>query len=95
MKRHLLGPLLAALAFAAPARAATFDMGSQTCQDWLDAGEDEQDQMVAWLRGFLAGRSSITLLDLSALRGDGAALKRYCQTHLTVGLISAAGQWRH
>ncbi len=96
MRRNLwLASALAALAFAAPAWAAPFDMGGQTCQDWLDASEDEQDAMVAWLRGYLAGKSGATLYDLAGARGDAASLKHYCQGHLTVGLISAGSQFGH
>ena len=77
------------------ARAGPADMSTQTCSDWLDAGEDEQDQMTAWLRGYVAGRSGASLLDLAGLRADTLTLKRYCQGHATTGLVSAASQWRH
>lgn len=87
----LLAPML--IAIAAPARAAPLDMGGETCQDWLDASEDEQDAMVAWLRGFVAGKSGVTLYDLRASRADATTIKRYCQGHLTVSLVSAAGQF--
>ncbi len=86
---------LICLLLAAPARGASVDMSTQTCQDWIDADEEEQDQMVAWLRGYLAGRSTSSLFDLSASRADAAALKRFCQGNPTVGLVSAASQWRH
>jgi hypothetical protein len=85
--------LLTLAAFASPGRAAPADMNTQTCQDWLDAGEDEQEQMVAWLRGFIAGRSAGAMFDLSRVRADALTLKRFCQSHLTVGLVSAAGSW--
>jgi len=83
---------LVLLALGLPAKAAEIDMNIQTCQDWLDAGEDEQDLMTAWLRGYVAGRASSGLYDLSATRADSARLKGYCQHHLTNGLLSAAGQ---
>ena len=86
---------LVCLIFTAPARAAPFDMSTQTCQDWLDATEDDQDQMVAWLRGYLSGRSTSTLFDVAKLRADGTMLKHICQGHLTTGLVSAASQWAH
>ena len=92
MKRIALIFLLSA-AFAASGRAAPQDMNTQTCQDWLDAGEDEQDQMVAWLRGYLAGRSTGALFDLARVRADATSLKRFCQGRLTAGLISAAAAW--
>jgi len=84
---------LALIAFAAPARAAPFDMSIRTCQDWLDTDDDEQDQTIAWLRGYLSAKSGSTLYDVAATRIDGAALKRFCQGHPTVGIISAASQW--
>jgi hypothetical protein len=77
---------------AVSARAAEIDMNTQTCQDWIDAGEDEQDLMTAWLRGYVAGRASSGLYDLSATRADSARLKAYCQRRLTTGLLSAAGE---
>ena len=48
--------------------------------------------MVAWLRGYLAGRSSFTLYDTAHGRADAQLLKRYCQGHLAIGVVSAAGQ---
>ena len=87
--------LIALVLLAAPARAASVDMSTQTCQDWLDAGEDEQDMMVAWLRGYLAGKSTATLYNTSGARMDATALRGYCQGHSDAGLISAASQWKH
>ena len=93
MKSWLLAVcLFAALGFRAC--AAPVDMNTLACQDWLDAGEEEQDQMVAWLRGYQSGRSTSALYDSATARADATALKRYCQSHLTVGVISAAGQWK-
>jgi len=92
MKRVALTFLIAA-ACAPAARAAPLDMNTTTCQDWLDAGEDEQEQMAAWLRGYLAGHSTGAMFDLSRVRADAAGLKRFCQGHLTVGLTGAAAAW--
>jgi hypothetical protein len=86
---------LVCLTLAAPARAAPVDMSTQTCEDWLDATEEEQDQMVAWLHGFIAGRSTSTMYNLASGRADATSLKLYCQGHKTVGLTSAASQWKH
>ena len=87
--------LIALCLVALPARAAPLDMNTQTCQDWLDAGEDEQEQMVAWLRGFVAARGAGALFDVSRVRGDAALLKHYCQGHTGIGLVRAAGQFPH
>lgn len=75
-----------------PARAASLDMATSSCQDWIDNTDDEQDQVVAWLRGYLAGRSSASLYNPEAARSDRTSLKIYCQQHLTTGVISAASQ---
>jgi hypothetical protein len=83
------------LALAAPSRAASVDMNERTCQDWLDGDDDEQEQTLAWLRGYLSAKSGSSLYDFAGSRADATALKRYCQNHLTVGVISAAGQWKH
>lgn len=80
---------------SAPARAAPVDMSTQTCQDWLNSDDDEQEQAVAWLRGYLSSKSGSNLYDFAAPLTDGTTLKRYCQNHLTDGVISAAGKWRH
>jgi hypothetical protein len=90
MKYSLI--LLAVLA-ATAARAGGVDMSTQTCQDWLDADDDVQDLMTAWLRGYIAGRSTSTVYDASRERADRQLLKAYCQTHLQNGVISAASQW--
>jgi hypothetical protein len=86
--------VLIALAVLAPARAAALDMATQTCQDWLDSDDDQQDEMTAWLRGFIAGRATSTLYEPRAARSDIALLKVYCQSHKEDGLISAASQWK-
>jgi hypothetical protein len=75
-----------------PARAAPVDMATLTCQDWIDASDDEQDQMIAWLRGYLAGRSSVTLYDAGAARGDRDALMVACRRTPSIGVISAMSQ---
>jgi uncharacterized protein YdaL len=92
MKRIALLLLISA-ALAPPARAASQDMNTQTCQDWLDAGEDEQEQMVAWLRGYVAGRSTGAMFDLSRVRADAAGLKQFCQSHPGAGLVSSTTAW--
>ena len=86
--------LLIALFVASAARATPLDMGTQSCQDWLDADDDVRDQMVAWLHGYVAGHAGSTLYDLD-FRADEATLKAYCQSHPTIGFVSAAGQWKH
>jgi acid stress chaperone HdeB len=86
--------ILIALLAASPARAASLDMSTQTCQDWLDADDDVQEQMTAWLHGYVSGHSASTLYDVDG-RADAAILKGYCQSHPTTGVISAAAQWRH
>ena len=52
--------------------------------------------MAAWLRGYLAGKSSVDAVRYRRrCAATPLALKRYCQNHPTVGLISAAGKWGH
>jgi uncharacterized protein YdaL len=92
MKRLAL-LLMTMTGFATSGHAAPLDMNTQTCQDWLDAGEDEQDEMVAWLRGYVAGHAAGALFDDSRVRADALTLKRFCQGHLNVGLVSAASAW--
>ena len=83
-----------AMLAASAAGAAPIDMATQTCQDLVDADDDQQDQMIAWLHGYVSGHSGSTLYDLDA-RADAATLRTYCQNHLTIGVLSAAGQWKH
>jgi hypothetical protein len=87
-----LALILLALLAAVPARAGV-DMSTQTCRDWLDADEDAQEQMVAWLRGYLAGRSTSTVYDASHTRADAQLMRGYCQQHQDISVISAASQW--
>lgn len=85
--------LAALLSIAAlPARATSVDMATFTCQDWIDASDDEQDQMIAWLRGYLAGRSSATLYDADKTRFDRDTLMVACRRNPTMGVISAMSQ---
>jgi acid stress chaperone HdeB len=85
--------LIALVLLSAPARAAGVDMSTLTCQDWIDADDDAQDLMTAWLRGYLAGRSTATLFDVGRERADAQALRAYCQGHPQTGVVSAASQW--
>jgi acid stress chaperone HdeB len=85
--------ILVVLLAATGAHAGGVDMSTQTCQDWLDADDDVQDLMIAWLRGYIAGRSTSTVYDASRARADKQLLKAYCQAHPQNGVISAASQW--
>jgi hypothetical protein len=85
--------ILVALLAATSARAGGVDMSTQTCQDWLDADDDVQDLMAAWLRGFIAGRSTSTMYDAGRERADKQSMKAYCQSHPQNGVISAASLW--
>ncbi len=84
--------LIALVLIAAPARAASVDMGTMTCQDWIDAEDSAQDLMVAWLRGYIAGHSTSTLFDVSRELADAQALRAYCQGHPQTGVVSAMSQ---
>jgi hypothetical protein len=96
-----VGKLSAAALFALPltfgaARAAPgVDMATLSCQDWIDASDDEQDQMIAWLRGYLAGRSSVTIYDANDARRDHDTLMVACRRNPTFGVISAMSQAVH
>jgi hypothetical protein len=69
---RLIFAALALAALAAPARAAPVDMNTWTCQDWLDADEDEQEQAIGWLRGYLSSKSGASLFDFATVRSDSA-----------------------
>ncbi len=99
--KGLLATALAAGLLVSPllwvhARAdSSYDMATFTCQDWLDASDDERDLMVVWLRGYLGGRSGTSLYDPNAPRTDAPKMETYCRAHLTIGVISAMGQLLH
>ena len=97
MKRWLAALLLIGLSSAsmsfAPARAdSSYDMATFSCQDWLDASDDERDLMLVWLRGYLGGRSGTSLYDPDANRIDRTKMEIYCRAHLAIGVVSAMGQ---
>jgi hypothetical protein len=97
VKRWLAALLLISLSLASrslgPARAdSTYDMATFSCQDWLDASDDERDLMLVWLRGYLGGRSGTSLYDPDATRMDRTKMEIYCRAHLTIGMVSAMGQ---
>ena len=87
-KSLALAGLAAMLPHAALA-AGPIDMGTTTCQDWIDASDDEQDLMIGWLRGYAAGRATSTLFAPSHERVDRSLLMAFCRGHVTMGLISA------
>ena len=100
MKRRLAALLLIGLAPApisfGPARAdSSYDMATFSCQDWLDASDDERDLMIVWLRGYLGGRAGTSLYYPDATRTDAAKMETYCRGHLAIGVISAMGQLLH
>jgi len=79
-----------------PARAdSTFDMATFTCQDWLDASDDERDLMLVWLRGYLGGRTGASLYNPDSTRTDRPKMETYCRTHLGIGVISAMSLLLH
>ena len=79
-----------------PARADTaLDMATFTCQDWLDASDDERDLMLVWLRGYLGGRAGTSLYYPDATRTDRTKMEIYCRAHLAIGVISAMGLLLH
>jgi hypothetical protein len=91
----LIGVAPAPISFG-PARAdSTYDMATFSCQDWLDASDDERDLMLVWLRGYLGGRSGTSLYDPDATRIDRTKMEIYCRAHLAVGVVSAMGQLLH
>src|SRR5580693_4688385 len=91
----LIGLLLAPMSFG-PARADTaLDMATFTCQDWLDASDDERDLMLIWLRGYLGGRAGTSLYYPDATRTDRTKMEIYCRAHLAIGVISAMGLLLH
>src|SRR3984957_13620069 len=93
--RIAIGLSLAAMSFG-PARADTaLDMATFTCQDWLDASDDERDLMLVWLRGYLGGRAGTSLYYPDATRTDRTKMEIYCRAHLAIGVISAMGLLLH
>jgi len=90
----ILTPILAALlSLDSYAHAdSPYDMATFSCQDWLDASDDDQDLMLVWLRGYNAGRTGVSLYTPNALLVDRGRMQSYCRAHLTVGVISAIGQ---
>ena len=63
-----------------PARAdTTFDMATFTCQDWLDASDDERDLILVWLRGYLGGRAGTSLDYPDATRTDRTKMEIFCR----------------
>jgi hypothetical protein len=92
--KTILALSVAAALFHPGGARATADMATMSCQDWMDASDDEQDQMVAWLRGYLASRSSATVFDYSdtAARVARGALMVACRRDPTIGVISAGSK---
>ena len=100
VKRRLAALMLIGLALApmsiGRARAnSSYDMATFSCQDWLDASDDERDLMLVWLRGYLGGRSGTSLYNPDATRLDRTKMEIYCRGHLTIGVVSAMGQLLH
>jgi hypothetical protein len=90
-----IGLSLAPMSFW-PARADTsLDMATFTCQDWLDASDDERDLMQVWLRGYLGGRAGTSLYYPDATRTDRTKMEIYCRAHLAIGVISAMSLLLH
>ncbi len=83
---------IAALAPTVARAQSSFDLATFSCQDWLDASDDEQDMMLVWLRGYAGGRTGSTLYNPNAPRFDRGRMQVYCRSHPTVGLVSAIGQ---
>ena len=93
MKTMLLATLALVLPLSAPAKAdPAYDMATFTCQDWLDASDDERDLMLVWLRGYLGGHAGTSLYAPDGARMDRSRMETYCRGHLAIGVISAMSQ---
>ena len=92
LRTKLALALLVFVCFGGSGRAfaAGFDMGTTTCQDWIDASDDEQDLMIAWLRGYTAGRATSTMYNPANARLDRTLLMGFCRNNANIGLISAS-----
>ena len=96
LRRIAFATVFAATLAPGAARAEPgFDMSTLACSDWLNSSDEEQELMVAWLRGYLAGHSTSTIYDTRSARLDRQTLAVFCQHNPTVGVISAASKLPH
>lgn len=77
---HSVALALAALAFAAPAKAqVTYDMSKATCIDYAVMAPEMKRDFAAWMSGWFNQKQQQTEINLQILRANVATMETWCQ----------------
>jgi acid stress chaperone HdeB len=81
--------LVAALAFAAPAYAQSWDLSTVTCQTFLSYDKNTVNILLAWVDAYYREDDDPPVIDLDKYLGNAKKLGDYCRAHPDIGLITA------
>ena len=79
--------ILPALVASAP--AATVDMRSITCGDYLAMPAASANKFSAWMTGWFSYQTNKTYVDFDIHRANVASVRTWCQGHATASVMSA------
>jgi acid stress chaperone HdeB len=88
--RCLVVALLAAVAFAAPAKAQVVDLNTITCKDFFEGPGERISYILFWLDAYYRDEDDPAVIDFNKVKQNAAKLGEYCQKNPTLGLITAA-----
>jgi acid stress chaperone HdeB len=89
MKMTMVIAAAALGAFIPVAGAATLDLSTQTCQQFLASKSDEISVMLTWLDGYYKEEKDPPVIDTDKFVSNAKKLGEYCRANPTVGLITA------
>ncbi len=89
-RKLILGGLLAAVAFAAPAKAqTTLEMADITCKDFSGYNSGRQDFVGNWMRGYFMATKNLTVIDSRYVKRNSQKIARYCKKMPNAKLMDA------
>jgi len=64
-----------------PVRAASIEIDTLKCKDFLQKSKEEIATTVAWLDGYYMGEDDPAIVDLDKLKDNSAKIETYCTKH--------------
>jgi hypothetical protein len=76
-------------AIASPALAATADVRSVTCSEYLAMPASSSDRFSAWMTGWFSYQSRRTYVDFDLHRANVASVRAWCQSNMSASVMTA------
>jgi acid stress chaperone HdeB len=69
------------VSFTLPVHAASIEIDSVKCKDFLQKSKEEIATAVAWLDGYYTGDDDPAVVDFDKLKDNSAKIEAYCTKH--------------